>query len=94
MLLNGGESNGWAGKSFVYPHRVKDLLDNLRRRIKKEKTDLVPGWEGYKGRVNRHEKKGYLYTRGQCEMRNEHEVIINEVPPSKPIKEYKAQLEE
>lgn len=51
VLINGCEGIGTGWSTTVYPHKVDDVIEIIRKRIRKQACVVKIGWEGFKGEV-------------------------------------------
>ena len=49
ILINGCEGIGTGWSTTVYPHKVDDVIELMRKRMRRQTYVLKIGFEGYKG---------------------------------------------
>jgi DNA topoisomerase-2 len=67
ILINGCEGIGTGWSTTVLPHKVKDVIEMMKERIKRNYKHINIGWEGYEGEVI-FDKKGSYIVKGRYEI--------------------------
>lgn len=55
VLINGCEGIGTGWSTTVYPHRVEEIIELVKKRLVGLQAieDMKPGWQGFKGSIER-----------------------------------------
>jgi DNA topoisomerase-2 len=93
ILANGAEGIGTGWSTFIPNYNPKDIIDNLRRRMKAEQlVPMAPWYRGFKGNIIQVEPQKFR-CEGLIEKVNETTVRITELPIRTWTENYKKQLE-
>ena len=93
VLMNSPEGIGTGYSSFIPPYNPKDIKDNLKRLLNKEKlVKMTPWYKGFRGNVVRKNDKEDSHTwilSGILESN-----VVTELPPGRWIQDYKEFLDD
>lgn len=93
VLVNGAIGIGTGYSTNIPLFNPKDICDNIERLLdKKEMKEMVPWYNGFKGTVVKQSETSYLM-QGSLKKLNKNTLIIEEIPITTSISEYKEFLE-
>ena len=94
-LVNGAEGIGTGWSTFIPCHNPRDIVDNLKRMMRKEEcVPMSPWFKGFEGTIElAANNKSYL-VRGIYNIIDDDEMEITELPIGKWTRDYKNFLEE
>lgn len=67
VLINGAEGIGTGWSTNIPPHKVEDVVDMMKNKIKGGESGINIGWENYRGTIERQENGSFL-TKGDFEL--------------------------
>mmetsp|Transcript_9591 Transcript_9591/g.17196 ORF Transcript_9591/g.17196 Transcript_9591/m.17196 type:complete len:1243 (+) Transcript_9591:36-3764(+) len=95
VLVNGVEGIGTGWSSSVPNFNPRDIIENLRRWIKKQSlTEMLPWFLGFTGSISKSKEEGKCEVTGIASYQGEGKANITELPVKKWTQDYREFLEE
>lgn len=79
ILINGSEGIGTGYSTYISPHNIEDIKNNLKRKLKGlSMVEMIPYFNGFQGTIEKIKKNEYKVY-GTYQWKNK-KLIINELP--------------
>lgn len=96
ILVNGYEASGQDWQTYIPPYNPKDVIANLRRRIrgscKSDMRPMQPWFHNWSGQVETLDQT-HLSLRGTMRIISDHAMEVTELPPRLWIRDFKSKLD-
>jgi DNA topoisomerase-2 len=94
VLVNGSEGIGTGYSTFIPCYNPLDIINNIKLKLqnKKDDSELVPWYRGFKGQINKVNEDTWSIV-GKYEIINENKLIITELPVGTWTESYREFLE-
>jgi DNA topoisomerase-2 len=94
VLVNGSEGIGTGYSTFIPCYNPLDIINNIKLKLqnKKDDSELVPWYKGFKGKINKVNEDTWSIV-GKYEIINENKLIITELPVGTWTESYREFLE-